>query len=1082
MIDRLHCALLRVWGLDDQPVGVGFLVGARYALTAAHVAARAVGLGDDSTTPPGVPLSVDFPLVEPGLRHRARVVVWRPVAPDGVGDIAGLELLDPLPKGSSAAPLSTRGSVVNRQVAVFGVPRVADGGVWSIGRLRGPQSHGWLQIDTQPDSQFAIQEGFSGAPVWDIEREAVQGMVVTAHLGGRIQTGYMLPSAALIDGWPDLGAMVWPPSPYPGLRAFEEADADVFHGRSALAARVRKLTQHAPVITVLGPSGAGKSSLIKAGVLPVLRARDDVLVAALRPSEASTPVGALALALDRLLVPQRDPLRRLDAARSLAGELSQGGIATIVSEIVHRHDGRDLLVFIDQLEEAFAADQEQVAAFGSVLRHCLEPAARMRLLLALRADHLGAALHQPAVALLVDDRRTVMVGELNFEEMREAITAPIADLHTVIFEPGLVDRILDDVGMAPGRLPLLQFALRELWSNQRAGMLTHQAYEQIGRVDHALASRAEQVWDALAPGEQTTARRLLVQLLRPDPDSPTFSSRAATNDELDAAQWSIAQRLVTARLLVARDVNRLDSTDGAAIAGVELAHEALATHWTRLHEFQHEQRDFRLWQEALRRRITRWREDDRHRRRLLTGADLRDALRWLRSHRADLPPAEHSFITASRKRRNRLVRWTSSAVAILLIAALVTGGIVVRLRQQADAEHRLVLSRQLAAEAVQVVADPARAAMLAIGAWQASPTQEAHNALIAAQGGDVLATGGKYGSPPPFAAFQPNGNLVATTGDDLAAGNAELVSHQSTITMHDRTLTGDTLSSEPAWVRMSTSGKQWDSAFESSLARFSHDGDKMVWATPADESVRLLKADTGEVLATYHHGCVLRNINYSVSGDHVFVDVDECDSDGTLAPQRFVLDASNLDRVAVKETPPSNEVPSWQKVVTFPLGATSPDGRTAAWTDNAEAAASHQATMGTTDSSKYLHLVDLDLRKVLATVGNDGQIIRTIVFSPNGALLATAGEDNTLRLWDVTDPKSPRRFLQFKAQEQLSDAVISEDGSFIVTIGTTGDALLWRTNPDHAIRTLCGRLDSRTLSDTWRSLGPDHGDPPRCPA
>lgn len=1080
MIDRLHGALLRVWGLNDRPVGVGFLVGPRHALTAAHVAARAAGLGDDNTTPPEVPLSVDFPLVEPGVRHQAKVVVWRAVTPDDAGDIAGLELLNP-PHGSSAAPLTTRGSVVNRQVAVFGVPRVADGGVWSIGRLRGPQSHGWHQIDTQPDSQFAIEEGFSGAPVWDIEREAVQGMVVTAHLGGRIRTGYMLQSAALIAGWPDLGAMVWPPSPYPGLRAFEEADADVFHGRSALVARVRELTQHARVITVLGPSGAGKSSLIKAGVLPALRERDGVLVAALRPSEASTPVGALALALDRLLVPQRDPLQRLEAARGLAGELAQGGIATIVSEIAHRHGGRDLVVFIDQFEEALAADQEQVTAFGGVLRHCLDPAARMRLLLTLRADHLGAALHQPAVAPLVNDRRTVMMGELSHEEMREAITAPVADLHTMAFEPGLVDRILDDVGMAPGRLPLLQFALRELWSNHRGGTLTHHAYELIGRVDHALAKRAEQVWHALSPCEQTTARRLLIQLLRPDPDSPTFSSRAAARDELDDAQWSLAQRLVAARLLVVRDVNRLDSTDstdGTDIVGVELAHEALATHWTRLDAFQHEERDFRLWQEELRRRLARWRADDRHRRRLLVGADLRDARRWLGSRQADVPPVEHAYITASGKRRRGRLRWMASAVAVLLIAALVAAGVVVRLRQQTDAEHRLVLSRELAEKAVQVSnADPARAALLAIGAWQASPTSEARSALIAAQGGDILETAGKYGSPPPFSAFQPDGNLVATTSDNKTVVDSGWASYQSTITMHDRALTGET--SEPMWARTSETGKQWNPDDESSLIAFSHDGDTVLWGTPSDESVRLLAADTGKVLATYHHGCEILALDYSASDDRTFVDVTNC-GDIVSAPQRITLDASNLARVAVSDIRPPGELPSWQQIVTFPLGVTSPDGRTAAWTDNAQAASSHMAAG--TDSSKYFHLVDLNAQKILAKVGNDGQIIRSIVFSSNGALLATTGEDNMLRLWDVTDPKSPRRLLQFRAQEQLDTAAISDDGSFIVTIGAAGDALMWRTNPNNAIRTLCNRIDLGAIPDTWHSLGPDYGDPPRCPA
>jgi hypothetical protein len=37
------------------------------------------------------------------------------------------------------------------------------------------------------------------------------------------------------------------------------------------------------------------------------------------------------------------------------------------------------------------------------------------------------------------------------------------------FEPGLVERILDDVGEKPGNLPLLEFTLTQLWDRQTDG-------------------------------------------------------------------------------------------------------------------------------------------------------------------------------------------------------------------------------------------------------------------------------------------------------------------------------------------------------------------------------------------------------------------------------------------------------------------------------------------------------------------------------------------------------------------------------------------------------------------------------------
>src|SRR4051794_6059044 len=64
-------------------------------------------------------------------------------------------------------------------------------------------------------------------------------------------------------------------NPYKGLRAFGEADAPDFFGREALAHRLAdRLAEEAETarfLAVVGPSGSGKSSVVKAGLLPLLR-------------------------------------------------------------------------------------------------------------------------------------------------------------------------------------------------------------------------------------------------------------------------------------------------------------------------------------------------------------------------------------------------------------------------------------------------------------------------------------------------------------------------------------------------------------------------------------------------------------------------------------------------------------------------------------------------------------------------------------------------------------------------------------------------------------------------------------------
>src|SRR5215831_12370921 len=74
----------------------------------------------------------------------------------------------------------------------------------------------------------------------------------------------------------------FPPSPYKGLEAFYEEDADRFFGRSAIIdalwGRLRDL--HTPpfpgqtattrLLAIIGPSGSGKSSVARAGLVPEL--------------------------------------------------------------------------------------------------------------------------------------------------------------------------------------------------------------------------------------------------------------------------------------------------------------------------------------------------------------------------------------------------------------------------------------------------------------------------------------------------------------------------------------------------------------------------------------------------------------------------------------------------------------------------------------------------------------------------------------------------------------------------------------------------------------------------------------------
>ena len=60
--------------------------------------------------------------------------------------------------------------------------------------------------------------------------------------------------------------------PYRGLLYFREEDAPLFHGRDAAITQLLDAVDRHPLVAVVGDSGSGKSSVVRAGLLPALRA------------------------------------------------------------------------------------------------------------------------------------------------------------------------------------------------------------------------------------------------------------------------------------------------------------------------------------------------------------------------------------------------------------------------------------------------------------------------------------------------------------------------------------------------------------------------------------------------------------------------------------------------------------------------------------------------------------------------------------------------------------------------------------------------------------------------------------------
>ncbi|MCK7625906.1 serine protease [Streptomyces sp. RS10V-4] len=669
----LEAGLVRIWE-GDEPVGAGFLAGPRHVVSAAHVVSGVLGLSADEAPREGASVSLDFPLLAPGRRQLAEVVAWRPPGPEQGMDVVGLRLREPPPAAARPLVLSRRRGELDGSLVMVGFPRGLELGTWVHGRLGGPVATGWVEIESDPARQAMLSPGFSGAPVWSTDADAAVGMVGYRVTGAGAKIGYMLPVDMLLAAWPELAEVIEQRVPYRALRPFTEQDADLYHGREELAGQIAdRVRSGAPLICVIGGSGVGKSSLWHAGVVPRLRATDSAgtvrLPLALRPSDAATPLTALAFALDRLMRPGRTaPAARLESVAATEARLAGGQLPDLVAAVLEEHRADQLVVCVDQFEEVFAAPDADRSAFVRALLPCLAPGSRLCLLVNLRDTFLGTALADRAIAELARAWLPVTVGEMTQAELRRVMTGPLERVGTVAFADGLVERILDDLAHTPNPLPLLAFALAELWQRRRAGLLTHAAYEELGGISEALARYADRIWAGIDPATREVADRLLIQLVRPLPDGDLAVRRTALRDECDEDQWLVGQRLATSRLLV---MHRMGG-DPSGASGIELAHDSLLLHWRHLRALGDEHRAFRLWQDTLRQRMATWSEQGRPGRRVLAGAELRDARRWVRTHHAHLSTGELDYIAAGRVRRWRVNGTVGLALALALVAGTLT--------------------------------------------------------------------------------------------------------------------------------------------------------------------------------------------------------------------------------------------------------------------------------------------------------------------------------------------------------------------------------------------------------------------------
>lgn len=886
-------------------------------------------------------------------------------------------------------------------------------------------------------------------------------------------------------------------NPYKGLRPFGPADAHDFFGRDGM---VRELLsrlsppalertsasssvppQHTDpasrlrqrFIAVVGPSGSGKSSLVRAGLIPAL-ARGEI------PGSASWFVAQM--------TPGIQPFEELQTALLRVTARSGGDLLEKLTQdregllraarMILPEDGSELFLLVDQFEELFTLTQEESLrqSFMDLLEAAVaSPDSRLRVVITLRADYFDRPLQYARFGeILCSHMETVL--PLSAHELEQAIVLP-AEQAGVSCEAGLPARIIEDVHLQPGALPLLQYALTELFERREGHTLTHQAYRATGGVAGALARRAEDLYREHDAQGQNLVRQMFLRLVAVEEGqdaSPATRRRVlrsellslATDEDLmdDIIEVYAAYRLLT-----------LDYAPSSRQPTVEVAHEALLSEWGRLQAWLEDSREDLYQRRRLQVMVHEWLAGERDAGLLLQQTRLEQVAAWAARNDLALTSDEQAYLEASlQARQERLEEEEARRIRELETMRQLAETERLRAETQTDAANRL---RRRAVYLGLAVLLTVAMAIIALAAGRQSQV----NALQAQTNFSIASTQGARANERALAASTAEASALEqqriAEEAALQARNAEALAVQQRAAAEDQSRLALARELSLAAITNLAADPQLSVllALHAVKQTFSHDRVVLPEAESAlRQSLMQLRlelvipnpieqacsSEIGCLDAVFHQqGGVL----FSSGPENSLVAWDALNGESLFtlkqheAPLTAVAIAAERELLATASS--DGNVKIWELEtgagsIPSPLLLRSISAHSAGISDVAISPDGSQLATASLDST--VKLWDTTTGQLLGTLAGHTAAVHAVAFNPARPELFSASQDHTARIWDLRSGRE--RLILEGHTERLADLAASPDGNRLATASWDGTIRLWDVQDGDELLSLPGDI------------------------
>jgi WD40 repeat protein len=802
------------------------------------------------------------------------------------------------------------------------------------------------------------------------------------------------------------------------------------------------------------------------------------------------------------MLPGKHPFEELEASllrvavnppASLLSQLKDGtrGLLRAVHRILPADESVELVLVIDQFEEVFTLveeETERALLLESLATAVLDEHSRLRVVMTLRADFTDKPLHYTDFGEIMN-RRFEFVLPLTADEVERAVAGP-AQRVGLKLEKGLISTIIREAGNQPGALPLLQYALSELFEKREGRTLTNQVYREIGGVLGALGRSAESIYANLDEIGQSTTRQLFLRLVTLG-EGAEDTRRRVLRTELENLTIEHSHNRLSeiinlfgnARLLT---FDHDPITRGATI---EIAHEALLREWERLGEWLYESRADVRFQRQLATAASEWgqaREDSSF---LLMGVRLEQFEGWAAKTTVALTRDERDFLDVSIAERNRRETEERDRQQREFEAA----------QKLAETERQSVINlrgRNRIISTVGVIALLLAILASVFGFNSNQNAQQAVNAKATAQTESLIRATAENNAIQSAAqafsrelAVQSEFNLNVDTQRSILlalAGLDKAYTHEAENALHkavqaERELMSIknatsgvySLAFSPDGKRLvSSSGasKVWDAAtgkelfsFGNNLLIYSPDGTLLAGLEPVGQLVKIsiLDAQTGQKLLSlkdvpFADG---RNMNFSPDGQLMLDVTGKIEFfDSKTGQLNSTLSGPDWTYKGLKEG--DADLPFTVNAAVF-----SADGKRLA----IDLLSDGNRNFG------RVEVWDYPSRQRLLSVPVNFDVDRAFAFSPDGKYIVTAGKNGGPSV--VLDAITGKELYRLSNAAYFNGFTFTPDGKYILSASEDGSVQMWEASTGGLILTLNGHQGAVFQA----SVSPGCVSPPTAP-